>query len=544
MKDFVSKTRVRQTQKREKRNFQSATVKSAWSEQMWMRLLPALFLWAATLSALHIQSVFSFSSAAGREILAAPGDAAFLAAGLLTVAFFIHIIQPDLLRRPRSVLLLTALALLAVLSARLFVYAGESVGLAPHIAVYGMPFVLAPMLAAMLAGGPAAMAVGAWTGLVMGMAAPEPLRYIVFTVALSVAVVAASTGCRIRKRAQALKTGFLATAFGALVLAAFATRDIANASAMVPLLPQQLGACLISGFIASIVALLLLPIFESAFHITTDITLLELSDLGHPLLQRLALEAPGTYHHSLVAALLAQAACDTIGANALLARTATYFHDIGKLTKPNFFTENTMNRSNPHDDLPPSMSALVIIAHVKEGLSLALLHKLPESVRRILREHHGTSLISYFHYKAKAQLELALEGKEGGAGNGGGAKINESDFRYPGPKPSTPESAIVCLADAVEAASRSMEKITPAHIEDLVDSIVSTRIDDGQLDEASLTLAQIARIKKSFVFSLTNMLHGRTPYPKDENRDKQPAKPETAKPQTPREPGAAPGAPA
>lgn len=166
------------------------------------------------------------------------------------------------------------------------------------------------------------------------------------------------------------------------------------------------GACILGSVISALIALMILPLFETAFDVSSDITLLELSDLGHPLLQRLALEAPGTYHHSLIVANLAQAAADEIGANSLLARVASYFHDIGKIIKPNFFAENIQMQPNPHDNIPPSMSTLVISAHVKEGLSLAMLHKLPSSISKVICEHHGTSVMSFFHHKAQAQQEL------------------------------------------------------------------------------------------------------------------------------------------
>ncbi len=227
------------------------------------------------------------------------------------------------------------------------------------------------------------------------------------------------------------------------------------------------------------------------------------------------MEAPGTYHHSLILANLAQAAADDIGANSLLARVCAYFHDVGKLTKPDFFAENLNQRGNPHDDLPPSMSTLVITSHVKEGLSLAMMHKLPTPVKAVIQEHHGTSLVSCFHHKAKSQKESEVAG--------GNDRIDEGDFRYAGPRPSFKESAIICLADSVEAASRSIEKTTPGHIEQLVTAIVNSKLTDGQLDDCELSLQELTRVKRSFVFTLTNMLHGRVPYPKDD--DNQQSKP-------------------
>lgn len=513
--------------KREKRSSQMSSKNRPWDNRLWVRLLPVFSLWAVTLAVLHFDEILGFPPGP-IPVPAMTGSAVFLMVGLCATGLFLKIVRPRLLDNPGSVLLLTAIALLSIVSAKLLLYAGETLpGLPYNVAVFSLPFVLAPMLAAMLLSAPAAVAVGGWSGLAMSMAAAPESRFAIFATAVSVSIFTALFSRGIRKRTQALKVGFLAGSFGVLCLLALTTLNWPSAAPSIQGLLAQILACLAGGFFCAVATLLLLPLFETLFNITSDISLLELSDLGHPLLQRLAIEAPGTYHHSLVAALLVQAAADEIGANALLARTAMYFHDIGKLTKPDFFTENIMHKSNPHDDIPPSMSALVIIAHVKEGISLALLHKLPESIRRILREHHGTSLISYFHYKAKSQLELGLEGKENGNGK---FCVSENDFRYPGPKPSSRESALVCLADAVEAASRSMEKTTPAHIEGLVNDMIAMRIEDGQLDESELTLTEIAKIKRSFVFSLANMLHGRIPYPKDETRDKPSAKSAAAKP--------------
>jgi putative nucleotidyltransferase with HDIG domain len=334
-------------------------------------------------------------------------------------------------------------------------------------------------------------------------------------------VVCADTAERVRKRSKVLRIGLMA-GVSQIVCVFGLTAFNWDVTAPIQVL-YQVGACLLSGFFAGIAVLLILPLFEWMFRITTDITLLELSDLGHPLLQRLAIEAPGTYHHSLVVANLAQAAADEIGANSLLARVCAYFHDIGKLVKPQFFGENLQMRANPHDDLPPSMSTLVITSHVKEGLSLAVLHKLPDPIIETIREHHGTSLLSYFHHKASAEVHTELTGEDASPTNGQ-PKVEEGAFRYDGPKPATRESAVINLADAVEAASRSMEKTTPSHIEGLVSDIVDARLADGQLDDCDLTLRDLVKVKGAFVFTLSNMLHGRVAYPKDENRDKQQSK--------------------
>jgi putative nucleotidyltransferase with HDIG domain len=262
-----------------------------------------------------------------------------------------------------------------------------------------------------------------------------------------------------------------------------------------------------------------LPILEHLFQITTDISWLEASDLNHPLLRRMTIEAPGTYHHSLVVANLAEAAAEKIGANATLCRVCSYFHDVGKLVKPEYFTENMSLERNPHDDLAPTMSALIIIAHVKEGVDLALKHKLNQRIIDIIQEHHGTSLVYYFYQRALQQQEDARAGgKIMNMREEDIPEVREESFRYSGPKPQTKESAIVSLADIVESASRSLEKPTPQKIEQLVHELIEERIADGQLGDCDLTLADLKIIGERFRFTLMTMLHSRIAYPKPESK--------------------------
>ena len=233
----------------------------------------------------------------------------------------------------------------------------------------------------------------------------------------------------------------------------------------------------------------------------------------------MTIEAPGTYHHSLVVANLAEAAAETIGANGTLCRVCAYFHDVGKLVKPEYFTENMGLDRNPHDDLAPTMSALIIIAHVKEGVDLALKHKLNHRIIDIIQEHHGTSLVYYFYQRAMQQQEDAREGgKIMNIREEDVPEVREESFRYPGPKPQTKESAIVSLADIVESASRSLEKPTPQKIEQLVNELIEERIADGQLDDCDLTLGDIKMIQERFRFTLMTMLHSRIAYPKPESK--------------------------
>jgi putative nucleotidyltransferase with HDIG domain len=262
-----------------------------------------------------------------------------------------------------------------------------------------------------------------------------------------------------------------------------------------------------------------LPVLEHLFQITTDVSWLELSDLNHPLLRRMTIEAPGTYHHSLVVANLAEAAAEKIGANATLCRVCAYFHDVGKLVKPEYFTENMNFERNPHDDLAPTMSALIIIAHVKEGVDLALKHSLNKQIIDVIQQHHGTSLVYYFYQRAVQQQEDARAGgKIMNIREEDIPEVQEESFRYSGPKPQTKESAIVSLADIVESASRSLEKPTPQKIEQLVNELIEERIADGQLDECDLTLGELRVIAKRFRFTLMTMLHTRIAYPKHESK--------------------------
>jgi putative nucleotidyltransferase with HDIG domain len=265
-----------------------------------------------------------------------------------------------------------------------------------------------------------------------------------------------------------------------------------------------------------------LPLFESAFRITTNISWLELADLNHPLLKRLVIEAPGTYHHSLVVANLAEAAAESVGANAAMCRVCSYFHDIGKLVKPDYFTENMRRDRNPHDELAPTMSALIIIAHVKEGVDLALKYNLNQEIIDAIQQHHGTSLVFYFYKRALQQQEDARAGgKIMNIREEDIPEVREESFRYSGPRPQTKEIAILSLADSIESASRSIEKITPQKVDQLVTDIIEKRLLDGQLKECNLTMTELEQIGESFKRTLQSMMHGRVAYPDErtERRD-------------------------
>jgi putative nucleotidyltransferase with HDIG domain len=303
---------------------------------------------------------------------------------------------------------------------------------------------------------------------------------------------------------------------------------------------EQMASGLATGLVTGVIVVGVLPVLEGLFKRTTDITLLELTDFNHPLLRLMQMEAPGTYHHSLVVAQLAENAANAIGANPLLARVCALFHDIGKTKKPEYFTENQRDRTNPHDENNPSLSALIIKAHVKDGIDLALKHRLPRAVIDVIQQHHGTTLIRYFFQRALSEKKQnsssssspIIRGGEtrdpfghiqGHTANGITApglepsRVCETTYRYDGPRPQFKESAIIHLADGVEAASRSLRRITPQHLGELIDQIFRDRSEDNQLDEAPVTFEELTKIKSSFTFTLLNMLHSRVGYaPADE----------------------------
>ncbi|GAB5562462.1 MAG: HDIG domain-containing protein [Synoicihabitans sp.] len=393
-----------------------------------------------------------------------------------------------------------------------FVDNPELAAILPYIA----PTVMAPVIVTLLidAGSAVFMAllISIFTGVIYG----NRLDLLVLTFLAS--MVAILSARHTRKRGAIVR----ATTLGGVVVATFALL-IGVVDRLPPIaVMQQMGAGLATGMLSGVVVVGLLPLLESLFKRTTDITLLELTDYNHPLLRRMQIEAPGTYHHSLVVAQLAENAADAIGASALRARVCALFHDIGKMVKPEYFTENQRDDVNPHDYNNPSLSALIIKSHVKEGVDLALQHHLPRVVLNVIRQHHGTSLIRYFFYQAMGASKASASDSKSPYNPGKTTPplpglepvpVSETTYRYDGPRPQFKESAIILLADSCEAASRSLKKISPQGLDELIDKVVGTHIADGQLDESPLTFAEITQIKSSFNFTLLNMLHSRVSYP-------------------------------
>ncbi len=257
-----------------------------------------------------------------------------------------------------------------------------------------------------------------------------------------------------------------------------------------------------SAFVVGIFIQAFLPIIEQAFGIATSMTLMDYSDANQPLLKKLAMDAPGTFSHSLLIGSIAEAAAEAIGANGLLCRVGAYYHDIGKINKAAYFVENQMGSASRHDQLSPAMSQLVIVGHVKDGIEIAKEFGLPAVLRQFIETHHGTTLMEYFYHEARKKQDDKQ------------STVSESEFRYPGPKPKSREAAIVMLADAVESAARSLTDHTPAKVESLVHTIAMKRLQDGQFDECDLTLRELSRIEMGLSKSLAAHHHGRIAYPK------------------------------
>ncbi len=415
-------------------------------------------------------------------------------------------------------------ALLAVISilhfglCRLAVYLADLGGMSPSLIPSILPVCFGPVLIAILLDQRRAHVAAFVSCFLLGLI--TQFSFAVMLASLVSSVVGIHFVTPLRRRSRIYEAGFLAGATAALVAVIFGFMlDVPMA-----VIGLQSGIAIGIGFVTSVLVSALMPIFESLFRVTTDLRWLELADLNHPLLRRMVMEAPGTYHHSLVVANLSERACEAICANALQARVCSYFHDIGKLNKPDYFCENQVVDENPHDDLTPNMSALVIIAHVKDGVDMALQYRMARPIIDAIQQHHGTSQVAYFYRLARRNEEDARLGSKIMKMNVSDVpRVDEESYRYPGPKPCTREIGIISLADALEGASRCMLKPTPQKIESLVAEIIEDRYRDGQLDECPLSFSDLKLVADSFAQTLLSMMHTRISYPKDETDVDQPA---------------------
>ena len=468
----------------------------------------------------HRQYVRAHSESDLREGLTLYGRVMLVLAMVLASLIYIRIEDPETLRSNVrcGLLALVVIVNLALVranyslgGAEFFVRDGSWASTLPYVA----PTAFAPLIVAILidAGSGIFMAllISIFTGVIYG----NRLDLLVLTFLASLVTI--YFGRDARRRGRVVR----AAGAGGLTVATFAALIGFAYQTPFDTLLRQMAAGLGTGVLTGIGVVGLLPVLESLFKRTTDITLLELTDYNHPLLRHMQLEAPGTYHHSLVVAQLSENAANAIGANPLVARVAALFHDVGKTGNPQCFGENQRDRGDPHAQLSPLESARVIKQHVPDGVELALKHHLPRAVIDVIQQHHGTTLVRYFYQRA---VEASREPFPAGARKRGPVADGqppapptlppeEAAFRYDGPKPQFKESAIISLADGVEATSRSLRQITADQIQETINRIVGERIADGQLDEAPLTLEEITRIKNSFQFTLLNMLHSRIAYP-------------------------------
>ncbi|MDO8518628.1 MAG: HDIG domain-containing protein, partial [Deltaproteobacteria bacterium] len=370
---------------------------------------------------------------------------------------------------------------------------------------YVIPMAAAAMLVRFILNSETALVFAVVLSLFAGIFVENNLELTVFY--LISGVFAAHVIAHVDKRSSVLLCG----AYVGLVNAAtiFSLNLLAQVTVAGSLTFSQMAFNMVSAFfggvLTSMMVLILTPIAESLFNYTTDIKLLELANLSHPLLREMIVRAPGTYHHSQLVGILSEAAAQSIGANPLLSRVACYYHDIGKMRKPHYFIEN-QSGDNAHDRLSPSMSALIIESHVKDGIEMAREYKLPQRIADIIPQHQGTKLMGFFYSKAKQ-----MEGTFG--------PVDEKDYRYPGPKPQTREAGIIMLADTVEAASRALPEKTPGKIRMTVEKLINQHFVDEQLDECDLTLKDLHLIAESFIKILIGIYHQRVEYPESDSPD-------------------------
>ncbi|HPB14285.1 MAG TPA: HDIG domain-containing protein [Smithellaceae bacterium] len=404
---------------------------------------------------------------------------------------------------PRSNVDFLVFAIVALLQI-LFVKAGIFISVAvnrafPSLPVdacyFAIPFAMGAMIIAVLVNRNVAMIMSVLSSFLISLLFEEKILFPLFSFLGSVA--ASYHVVNSRQRSTFLKVGVF---LGVVNIAAILSLNLLTGRLLDDLI-LRLAMGLFGGIITGILVAGLTPVFESLFGFITYIKLLELANLNQPLFQKMIIEAPGTYHHSIIVASLVESAAEAIGANALLAKVSAYYHDIGKLAKPHYYIENQTGYDNRHDKLSPKMSALIIISHVKEGCELATQAKLGQPIINIIREHHGTSLISYFFDKAKKNKDESIR------------SLTESDFRYPGPKPQTKEAGLVMLGDVIEASSRTLTNPTPARIRSLVRERIARIYTDGQLDECELTLRNLNTIAETFTRILTGIFHHRVEYP-------------------------------
>lgn len=445
----------------------------------------------------HIQGLRSLAEARlsseneesfGRTLIPVTARVVFLMALFAGFGIALSLARPGVLHDRQAVWALAVLYMFQIIFVYLVFFRWE-------VSEYLLPVTVATMLATILISLRVGIVFAVFFGLVLGVVSGFDFGPVFLVVI--VGTVSALAVQDVSKRYHFYRPMLFVVIVYVVVISLVEALRFTEAEAIL----QQVGYGVLNGVLAPIITIGLLPIFESTFRLTTDLTLLELADMNHPLLRRLSVAAPGTYHHSIIVANLCETAAEAVGANPLLARVGAYFHDIGKMEKPEYFVENQMGRKNKHEELAPSMSALILSAHVKLGSEMGREARLPALIIDHIEQHHGTTLMAYFYRKAVDQA---------------GHEVPDNDFRYPGPKPKLKETAILMMADTTEAVSRTLEDPRPNRLRSAIHQVITDKFTAGQLSDCPLTLKDLSRIEDAFVHLLLGAFHNRIKYPEQE----------------------------
>lgn len=438
------------------------------------------------------------------------------AAGLLLSCFiliyFVHTFARRNIRKyqpsNRDLMFLALVFLVHVLALKVSIFVSAALGSAFSYVEQGayyyvFPFAVGTMLVRIVLNSEISLVFAILSSIVTGALFGNSFAVMIFAFLTSLS--GAHWVRHVTERSFLFRAGLRLGVFNAALL--FALHLMTSRPFDLQLL-YKLGFGFAGGLVAAVMVTGIVPLVESLFRYTTNIKLLELANMNNPVLRDLMVQAPGTYHHSIIVGNLAEAAAQNIGVNPLMARVSAYYHDIGKIRKPQYFIENLGGQENRHDKLSPSMSALILMAHVKDGAEMARENRLGQALADIIRQHHGTSLMKFFYDRAKSKADPEVQ------------QIDERDYRYPGPNPQTREAALIMLADAVEAASRTLTDPTPARIQGMVQKIINNIFIDGQLDQCELTLKDMHNIAKSFNLVLGGIFHHRVDYPEPVSKER------------------------
>lgn len=406
---------------------------------------------------------------------------------LLTLLFYLLLFHKPLISDSKKLLMVVLIILVNLLVSKVL----------STIAIFVMPVATAAMLLAILVNPKVAIVSNIVLSIITVLVTENSMTLLMML--LVGGTLGALMAYRTQQRGNILLSGFVVGAANFFVVLGI---GLINSNELQEIFLHA-GYGAIGGGFAAVLTIGTLPFWEWAFDILTHLKLMELSNPNQPLLKKLLIEAPGTYHHSVIVGNLSEAATDAVGGNPLLARVGAFYHDIGKTDQPYFFKENQLGIDNPHDQLTPVTSSGIITGHVKDGVKVGKAHKLHKDIMKFIKTHHGNTLVAYFYHKEKEQKKEP-------------SVVQEESFRYQGPKPDTKETAIVMLADSVEAAIRSIQEPTAERIENLIEKIIQGKLKDGQLEESNLTLKELQRIKKVFVNTLLSIYHERIEYPEEE----------------------------